>query len=334
VDQLVDSGRRVRILDNLATGHRENLAAAFEAGPNRCELVLGDVRDGAALDAALDGVEDVFHLACLGLRHSLRRPEENHDVNATGSLRLLEAARSAGVRRFLHVSSSEVYGSYALGAGSTRGIDEDHPIRPTTAYGAAKLAGEAYARCYQMVHGLPVVVVRPFNAYGPRSHHEGDAGEVIPRFVVRALAGQPLVIYGDGRQSRDFTNVRDVARGLRLAAASDAAVGEAVNLGSGHEITVLALAEAIREMCGCPDLPIVHESARPGDVRRLLADASRAQRLLGWAPEIAFEEGLRDLVELIASGGQSPQELVSQTANTASWSSSVSAVEDRLKRNY
>ncbi len=320
VTQLVADGRRVRVLDNLATGRRENLAALLDASPRRCELVIGDVRDAAALEAALAGAGEVFHLACAGLRRSLRHPEESHDVNAGGTLHLLEAARRAGVRRFLHVSSSEVYGSFASADPATHGMSEDHPTRPTTAYGAAKLAGEAYARSFHQEHGLPVVIVRPFNAFGPRSHHEGDAGEVIPRFLVRALAGHPLTIYGDGRQSRDFTHVRDIVRGLRLAAAFDAAVGETFNLGSGRDVTIAVLAILIREICGRPSLPIVHYAARPGDLRRLVADASRARRLLGWAPQVGFADGLLELAERIKSGGR-PVEEMALEAGEDSWSS-------------
>lgn len=309
VAQLVAEGRRVRVLDNLETGARKNLDGVA------CELLVGDVRDPSALRAALADVSDVFHLACLGLRRSLGDAEESHDVNATGTLRLLVEARRAGVRRFVHVSSCEVYGSNA-GPGV---MDEDHPTRPTTPYGAAKLAGEAYARSFHLVHGLPLVIVRPFNTYGPRSHHEGDAGEVIPRFVVQALAGQPLLLFGDGRQTRDFTHVRDVARGLRLAAKCDAAIGATLNLGSGREIAIADLAQEVRVLCGCPDLPILHEPRRPGDLRGLLADASRACRQLGWTPEVDWKEGLQEVKEWFASRPETPQELVSQQAGSQPW---------------
>jgi UDP-glucose 4-epimerase len=329
--QLAAEGRAARVLDDLATGRRENLAPLLEpavesAGATvagRVELLVGDVRDETTLRLALDGVDEVYHLACLGLRRSLGHPEESHDVNATGTLRLLAAARRAGVRRFVHVSSSEVYGDplaaaapgSGVGGGRLRAsdalaIDEDHPTRPTTAYGAAKLAGEAYARAWHRVYGLPVVIVRPFNAYGPRSHHEGDAGEVVPRFLVRALAGEPLVVFGDGLQTRDFTHVRDVARGLRLAAACDVAVGQTLNLGSGREVEVLELARLVRELCGRPELPIVHAQPRPGDLRRLRADSRRAQRLLGWEPSVGWRDGLRELAASLARQDRSPPEMV------------------------
>lgn len=201
VMQLAATGHRVVVLDSLIAGFRENLDSL---PTDRVRLVVGDFRDPAVVASALRDVSVVFHLACINLRRALVAPREAHDVNATATLDLLVAARSAGVKRFVHVSSSEVYGS-ACGAS----IGEDHPTHPTTAYGASKLAGEAYARAFWQTYACPTVVVRPFNSFGPRSHHEGTSGEVIPRFLLRAMAGQPLVIPGDGQQSRDFTFVSD-----------------------------------------------------------------------------------------------------------------------------
>lgn len=295
VAQLTAAGRNVRVLDDLSTGESANLEEPLASG--RCELVIGDVRDPRVVRACLDGVGAVFHLACVGLRRSLREPFACHEVNATGTLAVLEECRLAAVRRVVHVSSSEVYGT----ARDDRPMDEDHPLRPTTAYGAAKLAGEAYARSAFSTYSLPVVVIRPFNAYGPRSHSEGDAGEVIPRFVTRALAGRPLRIQGDGRQSRDFTHVRDIARGLVMAEAGAAAVGATINLGSGVGIEIGTLAEMIRDLCGRGDPPIEHSPTRPGDVRRLLADAGLARRLLGWTPTVSWEQGLREVIVWFAA---------------------------------
>ncbi len=180
------------VIDNLVNGKRENLAAIPS---ERMRLVVGDVRDPQAFHNELRAAHTVFHLACLGVRHSLHSPRENHEVNATGTLAMLEAARAAGVPRFVQVSSSEVYGSAIASP-----MDENHPTCPSTVYGAAKLAGEAYARVYGESPGMAVTIVRPFNAYGPRCHHEGDAGEVIPKFVLRALAGRPLIVFGEGPQ--------------------------------------------------------------------------------------------------------------------------------------
>ena len=283
VEQLVADGWHVTVLDDLATGRRENLAGV---PADRCTLVVGDVRDGALVERLARITPVVFHLACLGVRHSLLAPRENADVNATGTLSVLEAARGAGVRRVVHVSSSEVYGS-AL----REPMDEDHPTAPATVYGAGKLAGEAYARAFHTSFGLPVAIVRPFNAYGPRAHHEGTSGELIPRFLLRALAGRPLPVFGDGEQARDFTWVGDTARGLRLAATVRGAVGATLNLGTGRTITVRALAAAIATLVG-REVALAHQAPRPGDVRRLVADATRAATMLGWRPTVAFEDGL------------------------------------------
>jgi UDP-glucose 4-epimerase len=298
--RLATSGDEIVVIDNLANGERSNLAS-LPVGQIR--LVVADIRDAAAYAAELAGARVVFHLACLGLRHSLHAPAENHAVNATGTLTLLEAARAARVGRFVHVSSSEVYGDARAGP-----MDEEHPTAPTTVYGAAKLAGEAYARAAFHTHGLAVTVVRPFNAFGPRCHHAGDAGEVIPKFMLRALAGRPLVVFGDGRQTRDFTFVDDIAAGI-AAAARDAGVGRTINLGSGRPRAVLDVAQAIGRMAGRP-VSISLRAARPGDVRALCADASLARALLGWAPAVAFEDGLARLLIWYERLGVAPERLL------------------------
>lgn len=291
VRQLVASGRHVVVLDDLSTGKRANLAGVD------VELAVGSILDRDALGPLVRRAERIFHLACLGLRRSIHDPESVHAVNATGTLAMLEAARQAKVARFVHVSSSEVYGS-AQGAA----IDESHPTFPTTPYGASKLAGEAYARAYAQTYDLPVAIVRPFNGYGPRAHHEGDCGEVIPRFLLRAASGHPLVVFGDGAQTRDFTHVSDLAHGIRLAGDAEAAVGQTINLGTGVEVAINALAGLVRGLARSP-VPVVHEPPRPADVRRLCADARKARALLGWEPRTALADGLGALYnELIVSG--------------------------------
>lgn len=283
VAQLVTAGWHVTVLDDLATGRRENLAGV---PADRCTLVVGDVRDRPLVARLARTTPVVFHLACLGVRHSLVDPRANADVNANGTLAMLEAARAANVERFVQVSSSEVYGS-AL----REPMDEDHPTVPTTVYGAGKLAGEAYARAFWTTFGLPVAIVRPFNAYGPRAHHEGTSGEVIPRFLLRALAGRPLPVFGDGEQARDFTWVGDTARGILLAGTRPGAVGATLNLGTGRTITVRALAGAIASLLA-RDVALEHQAPRPGDVHRLVADATRAATVLGWRPTVDFADGL------------------------------------------
>lgn len=304
---LAARGERVVVLDDLSNGSRQNLDDALaEAGADagRVELVHGDVRDEGALERTFAGARAVFHLACLGVRHSLRRPRENHDVNALGTLLAVETARHLEVPRFVCVSTSEVYGT-----ARTAPMTEDHPTAPHTVYGGAKLAGEAYARAAWLTWRYPTVVIRPFNAFGPRSHHEGDSGEVIPRFVLRALAGRPLVVFGDGTQTRDFTFVTDTARGIAEIGLHEAAPGETVNLGAGAELSINALAEVVREVTG-RDVTVERQAPRPGDVLRLLADTTRARERFGFTPAVSLREGVARLVEWYRRSGVDPARLL------------------------
>lgn len=310
VHQLVDEGAQVTVLDDLTNGRRENLADVSTA---RMQLVVGDLRNRELVAPLMRGTQTVFHLACLGVRHSIHSPHENADVNATGTLGLLDMARSANVSRFVYVSSSEVYGT-AMHVPMT----ENHPTFPMTVYGAGKLAGECYTRAYHRTYGFPTVVVRPFNAYGPRSHHEGDSGEVIPKFVLRGMARKPLIIFGDGTQTRDFTFVSDTARGIMFSGLADQAIGETLNIGSGFEITVNDLAQQIREVLGDSSLRVVHDEERPGDVLRLYADMTRAHKIINFRPTITLREGLKRLHGWYLSTGASPEELLKQEV-THNW---------------
>src|SRR3989339_1370477 len=265
VDQLLAKGCRVRVLDNLTNGKIANLAHHF-ADPN-FEFRQGSIPDPGDVDQALQDIQVIFHLACLGVRHSLAHPFENHRVNAEGTLLLLAAARRAKVSRFVHCSSSEVYGS-----AQQVPMAETHPTHPCTVYGAGKLAGEAYARAYHLAYGLPTVIIRPFNTFGPRSHHEGDAGEMIPKSIVRALNGKPVFIFGDGSQTRDFTYVQDIASGLYRAATHDNLIGSTFNIGSGFEISIKKVAQIILKAIANFSLKVTYLKSRPGDVSRLYAD--------------------------------------------------------------
>jgi UDP-glucose 4-epimerase len=189
-------------------------------------------------------------------------------------------------------------------------MTEEHPTFPCTVYGGSKLAGEAYTRAFNRTYGYPTVVVRPFNTYGPRSHHEGDSGEVIPKFLLRCLAGRPMVIFGDGTQTRDFTYVSDSARGIILAGATPAAVGRTINLGSGFELTINELARTVAQIAGRPDAEIVHDEPRPGDVRRLYANMSQARSLIGYDVRVPLTEGLTQLLAWYRAQKASPEELL------------------------
>lgn len=300
--QLHEHGADVVVVDNLVNGKRDNVEPLLG---ERCRLETVDVRDESAIASLLGDVDTVFHLACLGVRHSIHSPHENHEVNATATLRLLTAARSRGVGRFVCVSSSEIYG-----AAMRVPMAEDHPPFPMTVYGASKLAGECYTRAFHRTYGYPTVVVRPFNTYGPRCHHEGDSGEVIPKFVLRCLADKPMIVFGDGTQTRDFTYVTDTARGIVMAGLAEAAVGETINIGSGFEISLNELADEVKAVVGKANAAVIHDRPRPGDVARLYSDATRAGRLLGFATQVTLRDGLRNLRDWYLSLPQAPTRLL------------------------
>jgi UDP-glucose 4-epimerase len=255
------------------------------------QIVEGSILDHAALERALEGCDRVYHLAVQCVRRSLGNPIDNHEVNATGTLRVLEAARRHKVRRFIYCSSSEVYGNSAIQI-----LSEEAACFPVTVYGAAKLTGEHYTNAYWQTYGLPTIIVRPFNAYGPRAHETGDLAEVIPRFVIRVLNGLAPVIFGNGHNGRDFTYVTETAEGIALAAGCDDLIGRTVNIAFGQMITIWEVAESIARCCGRPDLQPTYAEPRPGDVHRLHADIRLAQQAFGFRAGLDFQEGIRRYV--------------------------------------
>ncbi|WP_168626113.1 GDP-mannose 4,6-dehydratase [Cryobacterium sp. BB307] len=306
VDTVLARGaEHVTVLDNLENGKRSNLAH-LEADA-RFALVVGDIRDDLARARSLAEVDIVFHLACLGVRHSLIDPVENHDVNATGTLQMLLHAQRAGVRRFVYASTSEVFGTAQYAP-----MNERHPTWPETVYGAGKLAGEASTRAFFRTYGMDTVVVRPFNTYGPRSHFEGDSGEVLPRTIVRVLAGQNPIIFGDGEQTRDFMHVSDTARALAMIGESSSTTGQTINLGSGREISITELCHTVAQAAGRPDLVPHYRDPRPGDVRRLIGDAGHVRHLVGFEASVAFGDGVRELVDWFRT--RPVEEMIAQVA--------------------
>jgi UDP-glucose 4-epimerase len=296
VDRLVAGGSDVVAVDDLSVGRRENLHDAARSG---AELVVGDVRDAALMEQVLAGADLVVHMACGNLRASLGDPRGSHEANATGTLVTALAAVAQGVRRFAYVSSSEAYGT-----ARTIPMDEAHPLEPTTVYGASKAAGELYAQACRRTYGLPVVVVRPFNSYGPREHATGTSAEVIPKFATRILAGQPPVIFGDGSQTRDFTWVEETAAGIVAAAVADDLVGEAVNIAYGRGVSIREISELLLDVLEARNLSPRFDEPRPGDVEHHYADTTRARERLGFRATVPIREGLERYVAwLRASGG-------------------------------
>ncbi|MBF0383638.1 MAG: GDP-mannose 4,6-dehydratase [Magnetococcales bacterium] len=312
--QLLASGAHVTVVDNLVNGKRENLAN-IESDLLRLEVV--DIRDTDTMRSLLRGADKVFHLACMGVRHSIHNPAENHDVNASATLGLLQLAKSANVKRFIYVSSSEVYGTTRFAP-----MTEEHTTFPMTVYGASKLAGECYARAFFETYDFPTVVVRPFNSFGPRCHHEGDSGEVIPKFMLRALAGKPLIVFGDGSQTRDFTFVTDTARGIVLAGETDKAVGQTINLGSGIETSIKDLADEVKRTVNRQDAEVQFHAPRPGDILRLIADSSKASDLLNYAPAMELRDGLVLLRDWYQQQESSVEELLKEEV-VHNWTHSV-----------
>jgi UDP-glucose 4-epimerase len=236
------------------------------------------------------GVDVIFHLACLGVRHSIHSPRENHLVNAEGSLNMLEAARANHVKHFYYISTSEIYGDV-----KTFPINEFAVPLPKTVYGSSKLAGENYAYSYFQCYQLPVTVLRIFNNYGPRAHYEGDAGEVIPRSIVNMLYGKNPIIFGDGSVTRDFFFVKDTAKVLSELINTKGLAGEIINIGTGEEITMKHLMEQLITLVNNGN-HIEYLDDRPADVPRLWVNNAKFKTITGFKSAVSFEQGLTETI--------------------------------------
>lgn len=292
VDRLLAEGHRVRVIDNFACGSPANLA--HHRGDPRLAVHEADVSDGAALGPLLRGAEWVFHLAALAdIVPSIEQPTAYHRANVEGTLRVLEAARAAGVRRFLYAASSSCYGLPEVVP-----TPEEAPIRPMYPYALTKTVGEQYVTHWHRVYGLPTVSLRLFNVYGPRVRTRGTYGAVFGVFMAQKLAGQPFTVVGDGTQTRDFTHVTDVADAFVRAARSDL-VGEVMNVGSGRTESVNRLVELLGG-------PVVHVPKRPGEPDCTFADTRRIEARLGWRARVPFAEGVADMLAHIEAWRDAP----------------------------
>jgi UDP-glucose 4-epimerase len=301
---LAQGGAGIRVLDNLEAGGPERLrqlGPVVEVSPEACdaqggsgqiELVVRDILDADAVRASTRACHVVVHLAAnTGVAPSIQDPRRDCMVNVIGTLNCLEAARHEGVARFVFASSAAPIGEVAPP------VHEDKAPRPVSPYGASKLAGEGYCSAYARSFGLATVALRFGNVYGPYSDHKSS---VVAAFIKRALAGEPLEIYGDGGQSRDFIHVDDLVRAIGKAASVPDVGGEIFHIATAHETTITELAQMLVQVLarhGVGGVQLRHTPPRAGDVRRNFADTAKAAARLGWRAEMSLEDGLAGVVQ-------------------------------------
>jgi nucleoside-diphosphate-sugar epimerase len=288
---LLSKGHDVKIIDNLSTGYLTNV-------PKKdVELITGDVRDKDLVERAVKGAAVVFHLAAsIGNVKSLNNPQEDSEVNVVGTVNVLEAARKAKVERIVYSSSAAIFGELL-----TMPIAEDHPQNPDSPYGVSKLAGEKHILCFGRLYRILVVCLRYFNVYGINQRYDAY-GNVIPIFANRLLSGKPLTIFGDGNQTRDFVNVRDVATANFLAAAK-ATSSDVFNVGCGQNITINLLAQYAQQASGI-STAIEYAPPRKGEVLHCRADISKLNHHLGFQPDTDILSGLREYFDWFKKDSQ------------------------------
>ena len=287
VRELLRRRQKVRVLDNFSTGKKDNLHGCLD----RVELIRGDVRDFSVVRRAVRGTDYVLHQAALAsVPRSIDHPLETNQVNVEGTLNLLQAARESGTKRFVLASSSSVYGT-----SPQLPKRESARPRPISPYAISKFTGEQYCRVFFQLYGLQTFCLRYFNVFGPRQDPNSQYAAVIPKFILALLNGKRPVIYGDGRQSRDFSFVSNVVQANILACRTQLAGGQVFNVACGRRYTIDDLAARLSRILGFRDEP-VHADPRPGDVRHSLADITRARKMLGYRPQVSFQEGLERTV--------------------------------------
>ena len=292
VQHLLDAGAEVVVFDDFFSGRRVNLEEVRTQTGRDPEVIIGDVRDTKAVRDAMRGMDFVLHQAAIpSVPRSVADPASTNDVNITGTLNVLTAARDAKVKRVVVASSSSVYGETP-----TLPKIEDMPLDPLSPYAVSKLATETYAKVFFGLYGLEAVALRYFNVFGPRQDPASQYAAAIPNFVTAALAGRPIRIYGDGEQTRDFTYVDNVVRANVLSCFVPDAPGAIMNIAGGKRITVNDVARTIIKLAGSSSV-LAHEPSRPGDIRHSHASVEKAHKILGYNGLVPLEEGLRRTVE-------------------------------------
>ena len=290
VDNLVERGHNVRVLDDLSSGTTANLSSHLKEGV--VDFVKGNINDSGTTRDALKGIDSVIHLAALvSVPFSMKNPSATRAVNVDGTANVVESCRGTSVSRFVFVSSCAVYGESEY-----LPIDEAHPTNPISPYASSKLDGERQCRAYKKKGKLDVVILRLFNVYGPRQRG-GDYAGVITSFLEKARKDLPLTVYGDGSQLRDFVYVQDIADAASTALEASSSGNGLFNIGYGKPVSINELAETVLKVSG-KNLKILHEAPRPGDIKRSVADISKARRMLEYSPKFPLEKGLKNLLEL------------------------------------
>lgn len=292
VRRILKDGGKVRVIDNLSTGKKERLHDLEGA----IEFISEDLSDPSVCDAAVSGIEYVVHQAAVpSVQRSIQDPRGTNRANVTGTLNLLESCRKHSVKKVVYAASSSAYGDTPVLPKS-----EDMPANPLSPYALQKFVGERYCKLYHALWGLETVSLRYFNVFGPDQDPLSEYSAVIPKFATRLQTGQPLVVYGDGEQSRDFTYVENVVEANLLALKATRGGGAVINIGCGSRLTLNQLIQCLEEILGVRAV-VDYQKPRPGDVRDSLADIRLARELLGYEPKVAVEEGLRRTVEFFVS---------------------------------
>jgi UDP-glucose 4-epimerase len=293
VDELMEKGFDVTVIDNLETGRLENIA--HHQKKKEFHFVRGDIRNFDLVKETMRDIDAVFHEAALAsVTRSVKDPILTNDINVVGTLNLLKASSDLGVKRFVFASSAAIYGD-----AKSPLKKEDMVPNPTSPYGVSKLAAENYVRVFYKAYGLETVCLRFFNVYGPRQNVDihGSYGGAISIFVNRILKRLPPIIYGDGKQTRDFVYVKDVVEANMLALKKKNASGEIFNIATGEKISLNQVAETLKDIMNGKDLETIYADPRPTDIRHGYADISKAKKILGYNPQFSIKEGLAELVD-------------------------------------